>query len=83
MLDLPACVVPVTFVDPAKDGKASNVEYFGDTDKLIHDQCKRAFRLSRSLLLMSLTAIADDPEFAAGMPVTVQVYVRAPRYSLI
>ncbi|KAK9899619.1 amidase [Cystobasidium minutum MCA 4210] len=56
MLDLPACVVPVTFVDPAKDGKASNVEYFGDTDKLIHDQY--------------------DPEFAAGMPVTVQVVGR-------
>lgn len=45
MLDLPACVVPVTTVDPAKDGKATNVEYFSDTDKLIHDQCKHLEQL--------------------------------------
>lgn len=40
MLDLPACVVPVTSVDPSKDAKDTGVQYFNDTDKLIHDQCK-------------------------------------------
>lgn len=76
MLDLPACVVPVTTVDPAKDGKATDVKYFSDTDKLIHDQCESRDRV---LLVTYVDAhvvpYADDPDFAAGMPLTVQMCV--------
>jgi hypothetical protein len=40
ILDLPACVLPVTTQDPAKDPKANDIQYFNDMDKSIHEQCK-------------------------------------------
>lgn len=76
ILDLPSCVLPVTKTDPAKDPKATGIQYFNEMDKTIHDQCEIDLRPKYVTLTEKVCYIcdySDDPEFGAGMPVAIQV----------
>lgn len=69
LLDAPATVFPVSFLDPKLDKWDTKPEPYNSTDERYLDRCK----VDESLLDLSDPKSADDENVSAGVPICVQL----------
>ncbi len=74
ILDCPACIVPVSKVDPTLDAKRARDSFFTDRDRQNWNSCEPCTPWLSRLWLTN--AITDDPDIFHNAPISIQIVGR-------